>query len=73
MTVPRSFVEFPIAPGATIKGDVEVLLSGIKTQGLQAASRHWLYSGGHSETTMTDDIPTEAWLYPQYWGDVQVK
>ncbi|MGB8355510.1 MAG: hypothetical protein WCD79_16550 [Chthoniobacteraceae bacterium] len=73
MTVPRSFVEFPITPGATIKGDVEVLLSGIKTQGLQAVSRNWLYSGGHSETTMTDDIPTEAWLYPQYWGEVQIK
>ena len=45
-------------------GDVEVLLSGRKTQGLQVVSRNWLYSGGHSQTTMTDDIPTEAWLYP---------
>ena len=70
LTVPRSFLEFP-APGghAAIKGDVEVLLSGVKTQGLQAVSRNWLNSGGHAETTMTDDIPTEAWLYPQYWGD----
>jgi len=25
------------------------------------------------ETTMVDDIPTEAWLYPQYWGDIVVK
>jgi len=73
MTVPRSFVEFPIAPGTAIKGDVEVLLSGVKSQGVQATSRNWLYSGGHVETTMIDDIPTEAWLYPQYWGDVLVK
>ena len=29
--------------------------------------------GGHSQTTMTDDIPTEAWLYPQFWGTVSVK
>ena len=73
MTVPRSFVEFPITSGVSIKGDVEVLLSGAKSQGLQAVSRNWLYSGGHVETTMTDDIPTEAWLYPQYWGEVQIK
>ena len=73
MTVPRSFLEFPIAPGAHLKGDVEVLLSGFKSQGLQAVSRNGLFSGGHSETTMTDDIPTEAWLYPQFWGDVMVQ
>jgi len=73
LTVPRSFVEFPITPGVTIKGDVEVLLSGAKSQGVQAVSRNWLYSGGQVQTTMVDDIPTEAWLYPQYWGDVQIK
>jgi hypothetical protein len=73
LTVPRSFLEFPIAAGTPLKGDVEVLLSGYKSQGLQAVSRNWLFSGGHSQTTMTDDIPTEAWLYPQFWGDVTVK
>ena len=73
LTVPRIFLEFPLTPGASIKGDVEVLLSGMKTQGLQAVSRNWLYSGGHSQTTMTDDIPTEAWLYPQFWGTVSIK
>jgi hypothetical protein len=72
-SVPRKFLEFTIAPGKPLKGDIEVLLSGMKSQGLQAVSRNWLYSGGHVETTMTDDIPTEAWLYPQYWGDVKVK
>lgn len=73
MTVPRSFLEFPITPGAHLKGDVEVLLSGFKSQGLQSAARNWLFSGGHAETTLTDDIPTEAWLYPQYWGYVTVQ
>ena len=72
-TVPRSFLEFTIAPGKPLKGDIEVLLSGIKSQGLQAVSRNWLYSGGQVQTTMVDDIPTEAWLYPQFWGDVTVK
>jgi len=73
MTVPRSFLEFAITPGKPLKGDIEVLLSGIKSQGLQAVSRNWLYSGGQVQTTMVDDIPTEAWLYPQFWGDITVK
>jgi len=73
MTVPRSFLEFPIAPGAKLKGDVEVLLSGTGLRGLQTVSRNWLYSGGRSQTTMVDDIPTEAWLYPQYWGEINLK
>ncbi len=71
-TVPRSFLEFTITPGTPLKGDIEVLLSGIKSQGLQATSRNWLYSGGQVQTTMIDDIPTEAWLYPQFWGDIMV-
>jgi hypothetical protein len=73
MAVPRSFLEFPIVAGTNLKGDVEVLLSGAGQRGLQAVARNWLYSGGHSQTTMVDDIPTESWLYPQFWGNVQVK
>ena len=73
LTGPKSFLEIPVTAGAGLKGDVEVLLSGIGQRGLQAVSRNWLYSGGHVETTMVDDIPTEAWLYPQYWGDIGVK
>ncbi len=72
-TVPKSFLEFNVAAGTPLKGDIEVLLSGNKSQGIQAASRNWLYSGGQSQTTMVDDIPTEAWLYPQFWGDITVK
>jgi hypothetical protein len=73
MAVPRSFLEFSITPGTKLVGDVEVLLSGTGARGLQAVSRNWLFSGGHMETTMVDDIPTEAWLYPQFWGGVEVK
>jgi hypothetical protein len=73
LTVPKSFLEVPLQANVPLKGDVEVLLSGIGQRGLQAVSRNWLYSGGHVETTMVDDIPTEAWLYPQYWGDVTTK
>jgi hypothetical protein len=73
LTVPRGFLEFPLTPGASLRGDVEVLLSGAGQRGLQTVSRNWLFSGGRSPTTMTDDIPTEAWLYPQWWGGVTVK
>jgi hypothetical protein len=73
LTIPKSFLEFPIASGTSLKGDVEVLQSGIKSQGVQTVSRNWLSSGGHVETTMVDDLPSEAWLYPQYWGDISVK
>jgi len=73
LTVPKSFLEVPVRPNSALKGDVEVLLSGIGQRGLQAVSRNWLFSGGHVETTMVDDVPTEAWLYPQYWGAINVK
>ena len=73
LAVPVGFLEFPIDAGTNLKGDVEILLSGSGSHGLQTASRNWLFSGGHVETTMTDDIPTEAGLYPQFWGPVAVK
>ncbi|HEY3330447.1 MAG TPA: sugar-binding protein [Capsulimonadaceae bacterium] len=72
-SVPRSFLDFDLTPAARLHGDVEVLLSGTGMRGLQAVSRNWIFSGGHSETTMTDDIPTESWLYPEYWGTIDVR
>lgn len=71
--VPRSFLEFPLAPGASLSGDVEVRLSGQGARGPQTTSRNYLFTPLRGETTMTDDIPTEARLYPQYWGSVEVK
>ena len=71
--VPRSFLEFALAPGAALKGDVEIRLSGAGARGLQVTSRNYLFTPAKSETTMTDDVPTEARMYPQYWGPVDVK
>jgi hypothetical protein len=73
LTIPRDFLELPLTAGTSMKGDLEVLLSGNGARGLQAVSRNWLNSGGHVETTMVDDVPTESWLYPQFWGEVSVK
>ena len=73
MAIPRSFLELPIVPGMPLKGDVEVLLSGQGSRGMQTITRNPLFAAGHAETTMVDDTPTESWLYPQFWGDAVVK
>ncbi|HEY3329576.1 MAG TPA: hypothetical protein VGK19_06105 [Capsulimonadaceae bacterium] len=72
-SVPRSFLDFAVTPGSNLRGDIEVLASGSGMRGLQAVQRNWLFSSGRSETTMTDDIPTESWLYPSYWGTINVR
>jgi hypothetical protein len=71
-SVPRAFLDFSLSPTTPLHGDIEVLLSGTGMRGLQAVSRNWLFSSG-SQATMTDDIPTESWLYPALWGSVTVK
>ena len=71
--VPRSFIEWELKPGMDLRGDVEVRLSGAGQRGLQATSRNYLFTPAKGETTMVDDIPTEARMYPGYWGEIQVK
>lgn len=71
--VPRSFLELDLSPASTWSGDVEVRLSGQGQRGLQATSRTYLFTPQRSETSMTDDVPTESRLYPQYFGPVEVK
>ncbi len=62
------------APGDKLAFEAEVLCSGAGTRGLQTISRNHLYtSKGFSPAKMTDDIPTEAWLYPAQWGTALVK
>jgi hypothetical protein len=71
--VPRSFLEFELKAGTGLRGDVEIRLSGAGQRGLQATSRNYLFTPDRSETTLVDDIPTEARIYPQYWGSVVVE
>jgi hypothetical protein len=73
LAVPRSFLEVALRPGATLAAEIEVLLSGPGARGLQTVSRNYLFSPRRTETTMTDDLPTEAWIYPQYWGTAMVR
>ena len=73
MTIPRSFVETSIVAGTPLQGDVEVLMSGQGSRGMQTISRNPLFATGHAQTTMVDDTPTESWLYPQFWGEMSVK
>jgi hypothetical protein len=63
-----------LAPGATLAFEAEVLCSGAGTRGLQTISRNHLYtSKGFSPAKMTDDIPSEAWLYPDQWAAAVIK
>jgi len=65
-SVPLSFLDFPIQRGAI--GDIDLRFSGIGGRGLQTVSRNYFFTPQRSKTTMTDDVPTEASLYPEYWG-----
>lgn len=71
--VPRSFLEFDLTPGAKLRGDVELRLSGQGQRGLQAVERLYLFTPRTPATTMTDDLPTEARLYPSGWGRIEVR
>lgn len=73
MAIPRSFIDLEIAPGKTLRGDIEVRLSGNGQRGIQATSRNYLFTPANTQTSMTDDVPTEARLYPQFWGAVEVR
>lgn len=73
MAIPRSFLELEIAPNAELAGDIEVRLSGNGPRGIQATSRNYLFTPANTQTSMTDDVPTEARLYPEFWGRVLVK
>jgi hypothetical protein len=71
--VPRAFLEFDLAPNAKLAGDLEVRLSGAGPRGLQATSRNYLFTPSRTETSMTDDVPTEARIYRQFFGPVEVR
>jgi len=71
--VPLSFLEFEWKKGADIRGDIDIRLSGMGQQGPQTISRNYLFTPTSSATTMTSDVPTEAKLYPQFWGKVTVE
>lgn len=71
--VPLTFLEFDINQGANLRGDIDLRYSGNGQRGVQAVSRNYLFTPDNPQTTMTDDIPTEARLYPQYWKKIVVE
>jgi hypothetical protein len=72
-SVPLSFFEFPWKQGTSIAAEAEVLVAGQGARGLQAMSRNYLFSPMNSQTSMVDDVVTEARLYPQFWGEARVE
>ena len=71
--VPLSFLEFPLEPGTALRGDVEIRTSGGGQRGLQTVGRNYLFTPQKAETSMVDDSPTEARMYPAYWGKIEIK
>lgn len=71
--VPRSFLEFTLDPGSALRGDVEIRSSGGGQRGLQTVGRNYFFTPQTVETSMVDDTPTEARIYPAFWGKVEIK
>lgn len=66
MVIPKDFFEFDISQ--TCAAEAEILFSGEGGRGLGTVRRLYLYSPDSSQTTMVDDTPTEARMYPQGWS-----
>lgn len=73
LAVSRSLIELDLKPGMDLRGDSEVRLSGAGQRGMQATSRNCLFIPAKGEPCMVDDFPTEARMYPEYWGEIQVR
>jgi hypothetical protein len=71
-SVPRRFLEVQLEPGTRLAAEFEVLRSGAGQRGIQTISRNYLFSPSTTQTTMVDDVPTEANIYPEFWGTAEV-
>lgn len=77
LKVPLKLLEslgLSIKPGEKLAFEAEVLLSGFGQRGFQTVSRNHLFTPRSAvQSKMVDDVPTEARLYPQNWGEAIVK
>lgn len=70
--VPLAYLKpLVFSPGTELRFDADVL--GSDPSGQKTVTRSFWHSAGDSALTMTQDLPTEAWLYPAYWGKAVVK
>jgi hypothetical protein len=65
VAVPVAFLELDFAK--PVFWEAEALFSGIGGRGVGTVRRVYLHSPESSQTSMTDDTPTEARLYPAGW------
>lgn len=69
--VPLSFLApLRFDKGATLAFDADRL--GADAAGQRTATRSFWHSSGDSQLTMTQDVPTECWLYPKFWGKAEI-
>ena len=75
MAVPRATFEgLSFRPAEKLAFEAEVLVSGFGQRGFQTLSRNHLYTPRDlGAPNIVDDIPSEARLYPRYWGEAEVK
>jgi hypothetical protein len=71
--IPLAFLELELKPGVKLAAEAEVLLSGQGPRGMETVSRNYLFSPTSPATTMVNDTPTEARLYPAGWGTLEVE
>jgi hypothetical protein len=71
--IPLAFLELELKPGVRFAAEAEVLLSGQGPRGTETVARHYLFSPASPATTMVNDTPTEARLYPAGWGTLEVE
>jgi len=70
--IPQAFLKpLSFAPGTELKFDADVL--GSDPTGQKTMTRTFWHASGDSALTMTQDVPTECWLYPSNWGKAVVK
>jgi hypothetical protein len=70
--VPLSFLQpLSFKAGSSLRFDADILQSD--ASGRRTLNRIFWHASGNSALTMTQDIPTECYLYPTYWGEAKVK
>ncbi len=70
--LPLSFLQpLSFKAGSSLRFDADILQSD--AAGQRTVNRIFWHASGNSALTMTQDIPTECYLYPTYWGQATVK
>jgi hypothetical protein len=66
--IPLTALGLTLTPGLTLRGDLGLISSDV--QGMTNVARtYWV----NKATNLVNDLPSEAWLYPETWGELKVE